>query len=224
MAKRDRKVMDKGFLLKNKETIISIGDSITDCGRRNQFFPYGNGYVKMLIDMITVRYPEKSFNFFNKGISGNTVEDLSNRWHDDVILLKPDWISILIGINDLHHFLADSTTLSPDRYENLYRGILKRTKQKTEAKLILLEPFYISNDFESGSFSSRVLKLLPDYIKIVRRLATEFDTFLIKTDDIFQKQLKYRMAETFYNNPVHPNSVGHLLIAQELLKTINFKL
>ena len=224
MVKGIRKAVDKSFLFKNKQTIVFMGDSITDCQRRGQFFPYGSGYAKALIDLVTARYPEKSFTFFNKGIGGNTVEDLSNRWYDDAIILKPDWISILVGINDLHRFLADSTVLPPHKYENLYRAILKRTRQETKAKLILLEPFYISNDFKSGSFRSRVLKLIPDYIKVVRRLAAEFDTFLIKTHDIFQKQLKYRMAETFYVNPVHPNPSGHLVIAYELLKTINFNL
>ena len=103
--------MDKNFLFKNGETIVFIGDSITDCGRRDQFFPYGNGYAKMAIDLVTACYPEKSFTYFNRGIGGDTVEGLHNRWHDDLILLKPDWVSILIGINDLHpyEFLAGNT-------------------------------------------------------------------------------------------------------------------
>ena len=214
--------MDKSFLFKKGETIVFIGDSITDCGRRDQFFPYGNGYAKMVIDLVTACYPEKSFTYFNEGISGDTVEGLHNRWHDDLIFLKPDWVFILIGINDLHCFLADSTTLAPDRYEKLYRAILERIKQETKAKLILMEPFYISNDFKSDNFRSLVLKTIPDYIKIVRRLAGEFDALLIKTHDIFQEQLKYRAADTFCAEPVHPNATGHLVIAHELLKAINF--
>ena len=214
--------MDRSFLFKNGETIVFIGDSITDCGLRDQFFPYGNGYAKIAIDLITARYPEKACDYFNRGIGGNTVEDLFNRWYDDLILLKPDWVSILIGINDLHRFMADSTALPPDKYENLYRTILKRTKQETKAKIILLEPFCISSDFESGGFRSRVLKLMPDYIKVVRGLAEEFDTFLVKTHDIFRKQLKYRPADTFSPETIHPNQTGHLVIAHELLKVINY--
>ena len=214
--------MDKNFLFKNGATIVFIGYSITDCGRRDQFFPYGNGYAKMVIDLVTACYPEKSFTYFNRGISGDNVEGLHNRWHDDLILLKPDWVSILIGINDLHCFFVDSTTLPPDRYEKLYRAILERTKQETKAKLILLEPFYISNDFKSDSFRSRVLKTIPDYTKIVRRLAGEFDALLIKTYDIFQEQLKYRSADTFCAEPVHHNATGHLVIAHELLKAVNY--
>ena len=214
--------MAKDFLFKNGETIVFIGDSITDCSRRNQFFPYGNGYVKMAIDLITACCPEKTFAYFNRGISGDTVEGLHNRWHDDLILLKPDWVSILIGINDLHRFLADSTVLPPNRYERFYRAILERTRKGTKAKLILLEPFYISNDFKSDSFRSRVLRTIPDYTKIVRRLAGEFGAALIKTHDIFQKQLKYRPADTFCAEPVHPNAAGHLVIAHELLKAVNY--
>jgi len=214
--------MDKKILFKNGETIVFIGDSITDCGRRDQFFPYGNGYVKMAIDLVTACYPEKSFTYFNRGIGGDTVEGLHDRWHDDLILLKPNWVSILIGVNDLYRFLADSTILPPDRYEKLYRAILERTKQETKAKLILLEPFYISRDFKSDSFRSRVLKTIPDYIKIVRRLSGEFNALLIKTHDIFQEQLKYRPADTFCAEPVHPNATGHLVIAHELLKAVNY--
>ena len=176
----------------------------------------------MAIDLITASCPEKSFAYFNRGIGGDTVEGLHNRWHDDLILLKPDWVSVLIGINDLHRFMADSKTLPPDRYEKLYRSILERTRQETKAKLIMLEPFYISNDFKSDSFRSRVLKTIPDYIKLVRRLAGEFDALLVKTHDIFQEQLKYRPADTFCPEPVHPNATGHLIIARELLKAVNY--
>ena len=214
--------MGDNFLFKNGETIVFIGDSITDCDRRSGSFPYGNGYVKMAIDLITAAHPEKSFTYFNRGISGDNVEGLHNRWYDDLILLKPDWVSILIGINDLGSFLVDANSLPPDKYEKLYRAILTRTKQETKAKLILLEPFYISHDFTGDGFRSRYLKTIPDYIKIVRRLAGEFDAALIKTHDIFQEQLKYRPADTFCPEPVHPNATGHLLIAHELLKAINF--
>ncbi len=214
--------MNKNFRFKSEETIVFIGDSITDCDRRGGSFPYGNGYVKMAIDLVTARYPEKSFTYFNRGISGDTVEGLYNRWHDDLILLKPDWVSILIGINDLHRFLMDSATLPPDRYGKLYRAVLERTRKETKAKLILLEPFYISQDFTGDGFRSRVLKTIPDYTKIVRRLAGEFGAVLIKTHDIFQEQLKYRPADTFCAEPVHPNAAGHLVIAHELLKSVNY--
>ncbi|MCX5642633.1 MAG: SGNH/GDSL hydrolase family protein [Candidatus Omnitrophica bacterium] len=212
--------MEKNLLFKNGETIVFIGDSITDAWRRDQFFPYGNGYVKMAIDLLTARYPEKSFTYFNRGISGDTVEGLNVRWHDDLIILKPDWVSVMIGINDLRDL---SNPISPDKYEKLYRAILRRTKQETKAKLILLEPFYISRDLQSGSYRSWVLKIIPDYIKVVRRLSGEFDALLIKTHDIFQKQLKYRPADTFCPEPIHPNATGHLIIAHELLKAINFQ-
>lgn len=213
--------MDKNFLFKNGETIVFVGDSITDCGRRDQFFPYGNGYVQMVIDLATACHPERSFTYFNRGIGGNTVEDLFNRWYDDVIILKPDWISILIGINDLHRFLMDPTLISPGKYEKIYRAILERTKKETKAKLILLEPFFISSDFKSNSHRPHVLKLITDYIKVVHRLAGDFDARLVRTHDIFQKQLKYRPPETFCPEAVHPNAAGHLVIAHELLKSVN---
>src|SRR3990172_9799301 len=120
-----------GLVFKNGGRVVFIGDSITDCGRRDAFPPYGNGYVKMAIDLIIAKYPEKKITFYNKGIGGNTVEDLWNRWHDDVLALKPDWVSVKIGINDLHRFLRDPANgISPDRFRKLYNDILSQTKDK----------------------------------------------------------------------------------------------
>lgn len=94
------------FLFQNNNTVLFIGDSITDAGRRAQAAPLGEGYVKLAIDLVTARYPARKIQFINKGIGGNTVRDLSSRWHDDVIRHRPDWLSIMIDINDLHHMLV----------------------------------------------------------------------------------------------------------------------
>jgi len=93
------------FLFKDGQTVVFIGDSITDCGRRGPDAPYGNGYVKLAVDLITAKYPERRITFLNEGIGGNTVEDLRNRWHDDVLRHRPDWVSVMVGINDLHRVL-----------------------------------------------------------------------------------------------------------------------
>src|ERR1043166_659812 len=131
----------KNFLVKNGQTLLFVGDSITDCGRRDAAFPLGNGYVKMAADLITARYPERRIKFINEGIGGNTVEDLRNRWHDDVLRHKPDWLTIKIEINDLHRTLnKNGVQVPPDRFETLYREILDRTRAHGKAKIVLLDP------------------------------------------------------------------------------------
>ena len=87
------------FDLQDGQTILFIGDSITDCGRRGAEAPLGNGYVKLVSEMTTIRYPERSIRFVNKGIGGNRITDLKERWQDDVIVHKPDWLSIKMTIS-----------------------------------------------------------------------------------------------------------------------------
>lgn len=206
------------FLLSGGQTVVFAGDSITDCGRREAQAPYGGGYVRQCVDLITARYPERLFNYINAGISGNTVQDLQGRWQDDVLRHEPNWISIKIGINDLHRNLAQTpNAVPPQLYEACYRDILTRSRD-AGARLVLLDPFYISTDAASPSPRATVLALLPQYIEIVHRLVKEFATLHVRTHDLYQEQLKYRSADTFCPEPVHPNTSGHLIIAHGLLQ------
>ncbi|MCS7187936.1 MAG: SGNH/GDSL hydrolase family protein [Armatimonadetes bacterium] len=211
------------FKLQDGQKVVFIGDSITDCGRRDVAPPLGNGYVKFVADLISIRYPSLSVTIVNKGISGNTVADLRERWHDDVLVLKPDWVSVLIGINDVHRTLRNEpTAVPPERYEQLYRECLTLAKERAGAQLVLMEPFYISTDTETNSWRTQVLRALDDYRKIVRKLACEFDAIFVPLHDLFQEQLRYRPADMFCPEPVHPNNVGHLLIAHAWLTAMGW--
>lgn len=210
------------FAFQDGQTVLFIGDSITDCGRRVEHAPYGNGYVKLAIDLITAKYPERNLCYLNKGIGGNTVEDLRNRWHDDVVFHQPDWLTIKIGINDLHRTLRGDMAVTPERYEQLYREILQITQEQTNARLVLIDPFYVSTDTDLGSFRGRVLQLLPEYLNIVEKLSKEFNTLHVKTHEKFVVQLKYRRADAFCPEPVHPYLSGHLIIALALLEALGW--
>jgi lysophospholipase L1-like esterase len=211
------------FPLQSGQTYLFIGDSITDCGRRDSQAPYGNGYARMCIDLIAARYPDRHIRFLNKGISGNTVEDLANRWQDDMLAHQPDWLSIKIGINDLHRTLRkEPTAVPPEKFAPLYRSLLERTRAATKARLILIDPFYISDDTDSGSWRSQVLQALPAYLDTVERLAKEFDALHVRTHAAFQQQLRHRPADSLAPEPVHPNPTGHLVIAHELLKVLGW--
>ena len=89
------------MIFERGQRIVFIGDSITDCGRRDVFAPYGNGYVSLVRAFVTARYPERRLRWENRGIGGNTTRDLLARWDDDAIALRPDWLSVKIGINDV---------------------------------------------------------------------------------------------------------------------------
>ncbi len=111
------------------ETILFIGDSITDCGRRGGAALLGDGYVRFFSYLLAIREPEKSVTIINKGISGDRVTGLQSRWTDDVLYHQPDWLSIKIGINDLHSVLGgDPNGVTPDIFTQAYEEILARTR------------------------------------------------------------------------------------------------
>lgn len=211
-----------GFKVEDGQTFLFQGDSITDCDRRNASSPYGWGYAKLFIDMIIAKHPERNINFVNKAISGNTVRDLNERWEDDAINIKPDWLSVLIGINDIHRILRNAPdAYSVEEFSRLYDSILQRTVSSRKCNIVLLEPFYISQDYSGCGDRSRVLEMLPDYIKVVHEMHKKYDTLLIKTNDLFQEQLKYRHPNQFCPEPVHPHQSGHILIAEALLSVLS---
>ena len=128
------------FLLRRGQKVLFIGDSITDCGRRLENRPLGAGYVRMAVDLIEARYPGRQMTWINRGIGGNTVRDLTERWTDDCIRHQPDWISIMIGINDLNQWARAVRFDFAGKYEVLYDGILSRACAETKARLIVVIP------------------------------------------------------------------------------------
>lgn len=210
------------FAVQDGQTILFIGDSITDCGRRGTEAPLGNGYVRLFSELVTARYPERTIHSINKGIGGHRVTDLKERWQDDVIIHKPDWLSIKIGINDLHsHLRGGDGAVSPELFGQTYDFILSETRRLIGCPVVLIDPFYISRDRTGQTFRSSVLDLLPRYIAVVHTMSERYGTRLVNTHDRFQHHLQYRDADTFCPEPVHPNHAGHLVIAEAVLEALS---
>ncbi|MDP2991096.1 MAG: SGNH/GDSL hydrolase family protein [Kiritimatiellota bacterium] len=209
--------------IRSGQKILFIGDSITDCGRRDSQRPLGNGYVKLLADLMIIREPSKRVEIINKGIGGDNVVGLRNRWADDVLRNRPDWLSIKIGINDLHgHLFNNRKDLAPKQYEEAYREILERTRQALpKCRILLIDPFYISCDTAPNSQRKQVLDLMPDYLAIVDRLSRIFKTRHIKTHELFGRLLKCHEPDTFCPEPVHPSLTGHLAIAEAIYQALS---
>ncbi|MCK9265498.1 SGNH/GDSL hydrolase family protein [bacterium] len=206
------------FAITSGQKILFMGDSITDCSRRTEPSGLGNGYVKTFKDMVIANMPELKIDIINKGIGGNTLLDLENRWSDDILYFKPDWLSILVGINDVHRVLRKTEfweELVPEKYELRYSKLIDSTIKQIGCNIILIEPFYMSTD-KTDSHRGVVLKRLEPYREIVAKLSKQYNTRIIKIHDIFQEHLKYREAGAFGAEPVHPNDTGHLIIAQTL--------
>ena len=211
--------------IREGETVLFIGDSITDCGRRGAAAPLGEGYVKMFCEMMTLREPRKAarVRVINKGIGGDNVLGLQGRWTDDVLRHKPDWLSVKIGINDLHGALRDPANgISPQVYEAAYDDILTRTKAKLpKCRMLLIDPFYLSVEKSRNSFRRTVLDTMPAYISVVHKMSRRYRTRLVKTHELFGGLLKDHEADEFCGEPVHPYRSGHLAIAEWAYKALS---
>ena len=204
------------LLFKAGEKVLFIGDSITDCGRRGDHAPYGHGYVRKVTELITAKYPERDITYVNKGIGGDIVEGLENRWDTDVIDEKPDWVSVKIGINNASRQLGQGVSNEEylPEWEECYRRILTRVKNELDAPLFLFEIFYIEEDVENP----RPLAVNA-YNACIHRLAGEFDTRLIQTNNAFDRAVAARPGALWTTQDgVHPNAEGHTLMALEFLQ------
>ena len=131
-------------MLKDEAVILFQGDSVTDAGRsREDDAQLGLGYPRLVSSLLSASYPELGLQFINRGISGNRVRDLKARWSEDCLELKPDILTILIGINDCWRRYDREDPTSPEQYEEDYRWILTQTQERTAAQIILLEPFVL---------------------------------------------------------------------------------
>lgn len=209
--------------LRTGQTLLFIGDSITDCGRRGANAPLGAGYVKFFHDLLAIREPQKNVNIINKGIGGNRVTHLRDRWSDDVLRHRPDWLSVKIGINDLHSVAKNREEPVPVKlFEEAYDEILSRTRKKLpRTRILLIDPFYISRETSPTSFRKTVLDLMPKYLRVVEKMSRKYKTHRVKTHEMFQKLLKHHEPDLFCPEPVHPNPTGHLAVAEAVYAALS---
>jgi len=212
------------FILEAGQTVLFTGDSITDCGRRESDSPLGNGYVHMATDLIAARYPGHGLRFINTGISGNTVKDLSQRWTHDVVDHDPDWLSVMIGINDVWRWISGQgeAAVSPAEFADLYDAILTQVTAETGARLILMDPFYVCADDGGDPERRSMLEHLPEYLATVARMAGKYQALHVHTHDMFQTLLKHYAPAQFCQEPVHPFPSGHMAIAHAWLEAVGW--
>lgn len=190
--------------------ILFQGDSITDaCRNYDDYHDLGRGYAKYAAEAIASRHPEEEFEFIDLGINGHQTIDLKNRWHRDCIDLQPDLVSILIGINDTWHRCGERNWLENEIFEANYRYILEETKNKTNAKIIMIEPF-LANVPDKEYFRED----LNFKIDVVRKLAKEYADEFIPLDGIFAEACIHADALAWTDEGIHPTANGARLIAR----------
>ncbi len=196
--------------MKSKK-LLFIGDSITDHGRREDPEQIGFGYVRNLRDYYMTAFPEKALEFINRGVGGNRVTDLADRWKADVIDIQPDLVSISIGINDVWRQLDSPgiVQIGPDRFKEVYEDLLTQVKEETEAQIVLMEPTVIEEDVHSEGN-----RLLTPYIEAVHELAEQFQTVVVPEHKAFLRYLESGGKLKLTTDGVHMTSAGDMLMAR----------
>lgn len=206
--------------LKENAVILFQGDSITDAGRGrgtndyNETSNLGNRYAMLAAAKLLETYPEKKLKIYNKGVSGDKVHQLRNRWDSDCIDIKPDVLSILIGVNDFWHTLDFGYKATVKNYEDDYRALLEYTKEKLpDTQLIIGEPFGILN---GGAVKDSWYPEFDKYRAVAKKMAEEFNAVFIPYQSIFDKAQKLKIESNKYWVPdgVHPSLAGAALMAR----------
>jgi lysophospholipase L1-like esterase len=204
-------------LIKPGAVVLFQGDSITDTGRTRDhiFIPntqssLGNGYAWLAASQLLVDRPDDKLTFYNRGISGNKVFQLAERWQTDALNLKPDVLSILIGVNDIWHKLNGKYDGTAERYEKDYSELLKRTKDALpEVKLVVCEPFVL----RCGSVNSTWFPEFDEYREAAKRVADEADAVFVPFHSMFERASKLAPPERWAADGVHPSGDGAALMA-----------
>lgn len=190
--------------------ILFQGDSVTEMAR-NRSNPHhlGRGYPKFAAELIRSRHPDTEFEFFNLGIAGSQAEDLVARWQEDCIDFQPDVVSVMVGVNDTWLHAEGCQWKSHEYFEECYRRLLTEIKEKTNAKIIMLEQFllYVPD-------KAHFREDLDPKIQITRKLAREFADIYIPTDGLFAAASVGTNPTTWAYDGVHPTEFGAKFIAR----------
>jgi len=213
-------------LLKPRSRILFIGDSITDCGRRRPIGEgvgpgaLGDGYVSLVQSALLAGYPDYELKVLNMGVSGDTVCDLQARWESDVVSLRPDWLAVFIGINDVwrQFSLNDASQAGSglDDYSATLGGLLAESVPRL-AGLMLMTPYYLQPD------PSDPLRQTMDYFgAAVHRLAAQYGAVAVDTQAAFDRVMAWVRPTDLADDRVHVAQAGHLLLARAVLAGLQF--
>jgi lysophospholipase L1-like esterase len=209
----------KKIALKKDSVILFQGDSITDAGRKrdantcNSIDMLGFGYPLFTAASLLEKHADKQLKIYNRGISGNKVFQLRERWEVDTLAFMPDILSILIGVNDYWHTLTGGYKGTIEIYENDLRNLLKYTKEKLpDLQLVICEPFILKGG--SAIKESDWLPMFDAYRAAAKKLATEFSAIFVPYQSAFDGAMKLAPATYWSADGVHPDLPGRQLMAE----------
>ena len=206
--------------------LLMVGDSITDCGRKRPVGEgfkdnaLGVGYVALVAATFGAVQPEARIHVINMGISGNTARHMKARWDTDVLAKKPDWLSIMIGINDVWRQFdtphEKAAHVYPDEYKATLEELVVNTSPKVKG-LVLMTPYLIEPD-RNDAMRAR----MDEYGGHVREIAAHHKTLFVDTQAAFDRLLTTVAPTELAEDRIHPNLIGHMVLARAFLQGIGF--
>ncbi|NLR57944.1 SGNH/GDSL hydrolase family protein [Chitinophaga polysaccharea] len=210
--------------LKKEGIILFQGDSITDAGRKrdnnepNNSAALGSGYALMAASGLLRRNADKNLKIYNKGISGNKVFQLAERWDNDCFAIKPDVLSILVGVNDYWHTLNGNYKGTVQTYRDDYNKLLDRTRQQLpDVQLIIGEPFAVKG---VSAVDDKWYPAFDEYRVAAKEIADKHQAIFIPYQAIFDKALQSAPGAYWTGDGVHPSVAGAQLMAEAWLQCI----
>jgi lysophospholipase L1-like esterase len=205
--------------------LVMMGDSVTDADRARPvgeglFDALGKGYVRDVDALLRAQKGEQRIRVVNMGVSGNTVRDLKARWQSDALDLAPDWVSVMIGINDVwRQFdtpLQSEWGVPLDEYERTLVGLVEQTLPTVKG-MVLMTPYFIEPNRQDAMRAR-----MDQYSQVVRGLAAKYGAVLVDTQAAFDELLGSLHPMSLAWDRVHPNAIGHMVLAKAFLKAIGF--
>ncbi len=206
------------------DVVLFQGDSITDARRgrkqeQNANHPVGlgDGYPVLIAGGLLQAHAKLGLKVFNRGISGNKVFQLAERWDEDCIALNPDVLSILIGVNDIWHSRGGEYDGTVEVYERDYHALLERTRAALpKTHLVVCEPFVL----RCGAVDETWFPEFDEYRAAARRVARAHHATWVGFQSMFDDAIQYAPPEHWAEDGVHPSSAGAALMAQAWLAAV----
>lgn len=211
-------------LVRPGQTILFQGDSITDAGRSrekaavaNEQPGMGKGYAWLAAASLLSTRPADNLKIYNRGISGHKVYQLAERWQADCLDLKPDVLSILIGVNDIWHRLNGSYDGTVQVYERDYRALLDRTRKALpKVKLVICEPFVL----RCGAVTDKWFPEFNSFRTAAQRVCADFKATWVPFQFVFDEAVRYAPADRWAQDGVHPSGDGAALMAHAWIRAV----
>jgi lysophospholipase L1-like esterase len=202
--------------------LLFIGDSVTACGASRPLggdsrAALGTGYVAEVDAILAAAPLKRRIRITNMGMNGNTVRDLAARWDTDVLAREPDWLSVMIGINDVWRQFDrknPKAAVPLEEYFETFDGLLAQTRPQLKG-LVLMTPYYVQDERRD------LMRLqMDEYGLVVKDLASRHHALLVDTQAAIDKVLERLNYSLIAADRVHPTEVGHKVLANAFLRAI----